>query len=171
MLSNWWIQAVFWDKVFLIYGVVCVLFILGCMTGYFTEDNVIKKLDFIKNAQEENRIVIGKISCFTLHYKKGMRDHYEAEYMYMVDNKSYYVTYKMALGIPEATSMEYMDADVELTSVKPFVIFYYDKKDPSKVLMKTEVFVSKGRLSKTSTLRNNIYRDVGKQWVEAIEVK
>ena len=172
MLGNYWTQGNFWDKMFLIYGIVFVLLFASYIVRRLVGDiTPIKKIDFIKKACEENRTVIGKLSSFTLHYKKGIGDHYQAEYMYMVDDKSYFVTYKMATEIPDVKTKDELNADSVLMAIRPFLILYYDEKNPEKVLCKTEVFTSVDAFSQIATPRKNVYRDVKKAWIEPIHVK
>ena len=171
MLGNYWDQAGFWDKAFVVYGVLFVFVFAAFVLRRVVGETPTKKLDFIKKAYEENRTVIGKLSCLTLHYKKGVRDHYQAEYMYMVDGKSYFVTYKMAVAVPDADTKEQLNADMVLMTLRPFVILYYDAEKPENVLCKTEIFTSVDAFERIKTPRKNVYRDVKKQWTEPIHIK
>lgn len=169
MISSFWTQCSFWDKVYLVFGAFMVLSYICYLYDYYTDSSK-KKMAFIKKASEENTTAIGKLSCLTLHGSKGIPDHYEVEYMYVVDEKSYFVTYRMAYNVPLDDRKDEMNADMMLLSIKPFIILYYDKNNPQKVMCKTEVFTSLEGFSKTKTPKSNIYRDVDKQWTEPIRL-
>ena len=169
MLIDYWTQGNFADKIFIILG---VLFILGALGTFFNylDDNANKRLKFIETCLNEESTAIGKISCYTLHYKKGYPSHYEIEYCYVVNDEPYFLTYKMALEPPVANSKSEFNADVVLSSIHPFLILYYDKKNPYRVMCKEEIFTSKKYFSKTKSARVNRYRDRNKQWSEPIRI-
>ena len=67
---------------------------------------------------------MGKLTCLLLH-GSGKPQYFEAEYMYFVDNKQYFVTYKMAYEVPKDQQTDKMNADMVLLGLKDALILFY----------------------------------------------
>lgn len=157
----------FWDSVYLIFVCIVVL-IAGCYVYGYVTSNPIKYIHIINDANRAGRVAVGKLTCLTVH-GNGAPQHYQAEYMYIVDGKKYFVTYQMAFSINVDDSKDAMNADMILLNLKPAMLFFY-KKNPKNVICKAEAFVSYDCLHQIHTPKKNAYRDVEKDWVEAISL-
>lgn len=167
-IGEFWTKNTFGDKIYIGY-LIFVLFLAACYLFEFCLSTPKRKLDFITKAQKNGCIAVGKMTCLTIHGSRGP-EYYEAEYMYVVDDKRYFVTYKMAYNIPADDRKEEMNADMLLLKLKPVLILFYDKDKPKKVMSKLEVFTSSDGLDKTHTPKHNVWRDVEKEWTEPIHL-
>lgn len=168
-ISNWWGVSSWWDKICMLYAIVVILTIIAYIINQF-RSNPKKKIAFIQNAQKENCITVGKMTCLTLEGTNKYST-YHAEYMYVVDNKRYFVTYEMSSKIPMDSRKEEMNADMLLLNFKPTLMLFYDKKNPKKVLSKLEVFTSKEGMGQIKTPKKNVWRDTEKDWADYIDLR
>lgn len=154
----------------ILYVVMMIILLIGALSFLNeTIDNPRRRLEFIKKAQRDNRIAIGKLSSLTLE-GDGIPEYYAAEYAYVVNEKVYYVTYKMAYTVPKYKDKEHIDADDALLFIKNALILYFDEKDPADVFCKQEIFCTSENFKKTRTPKHNKYRNVEKMWTEAIDL-
>ena len=165
---NVFTNLTFWEKVYVIYGIIVVILAIK-MIIYNYENSPRKILSFIENAYNDGRMVVGKMTCLTLHgYTKPTS--YEAEYMYVLDNKRYFVTYEMAYSVDIDDRKDKANADMLLLNLKPAMILFYDKKNPGKVRSKFEIFTSSDGIHQIKTKKKNIWRDIEKDWTAPIDL-
>jgi len=167
-IVEFWTENNIGEKVYFGYALIVLLIVL-CYVFSYLKSNPKKKLKFIEEAQKDNRMAVAKMTCLTLHGDHGP-DHYQAEYMYVVDGKRYFITYKMAFQLPMDDRKDRMNADMVLLNLKPALILFYDKKNPAKAISKIEVFTSSLGIYKIPTPKNNIWRDTEKEWTQAIDL-
>lgn len=168
-MKELWTNASFLDKVYIVFAIFVLIATIIFLWEYFT-NGAVRKMQFIEKAQKEGCCVPCKVSCFT---KEGKFDdpHYVVEYMYKVDEKPYFVTYKMAGRPLRDSAKDEFDADMLAMEIKKYMVLFYDKKKPKKVLCKAEVFASDDAIEKIYTnQRHNAYRDVDKDWMDAIDL-
>ena len=162
----------FWATIYALFAIYA-LFVTVPHFAIAIWDNPYWKLRFIKKAQEEERTTVGKLTCLTLNRdKKG--DYYLAEYMYMVDGKREFVTYKMSATVkPDDSDLETMNADRAAISIKNSLPLFYKqvKKNKIKVLSKMEVYSSMDTVNQHYTPKSNKYRDIEKTWYEPIDLR
>lgn len=168
IVEQW--NAGFWGKVY-----VVLLVYLAISTAIFVIRHLTKstqaKMKFIMKAQNDGRYVPGVISCFTLE-GMGSFQYYNAEYMYVVNNKRYFVTYMINTRRMNDARSDKFEADSMLTDIKKYIILYYNEKNSKKVVCKQEVFLSNPTMVQVSTnQKQNRYRDVKKDWKEAIDLR
>ena len=132
------------------------------------KDNPKKKIALIDNAIKKNHVTSAIMTCLTLH-GKGKPEYYRAEYMYMVDEQSYFITYKMAFDITIDDRRNEMNADMLCLQIPRNLTLYYENS-PHKVISKYEIFASRDVLDKTYTDQNNIYRDIQSNWSQSIDL-
>lgn len=166
-ISQTWNNS-FWDKLYLIFAFIVLISAIRYIV-HRLKISPKKKIRFIEKANAEGCTAIAKLSCLTKH-GIGKTDYYSAEYMYVVDDKSYYVTYNMSAILPIDDHKDEMNADMLLTKIKQVMIVYYNKNNPAKVFSKIEVFTSTDAINKVKTPKNNVYRDVDKEWTEAFDL-
>ena len=157
-----------WDTIYNVYAIVTIL-IMFCCVKSFLKSNTKQRLNFVTNAQKNNCVTVGKLTCLTLHGYKNP-EHYEAEYMYVVDNKRYFVTYQMCAKLPTVDSKDATNADMMLLKLKPAMILFYDQKNPARVMSKLEVFTSREGIHQIKTPKENVWRDVHRDWTDAIDL-
>ena len=163
-----WSQGNFWDKAYIVFGIItCVTALIFALIHLSC--NTKKKLKFVIDAQRNGNSTVGKLTCLLLH-GSGKPQYFEAEYMYFVDNKQYFVTYKMAYEVPKDQQTDKMNADMVLLGLKDALILFYDKKNPKKVMCKQEIFVSDDGFMRIATLNKNTYRNIEKNWTEPIDL-
>jgi hypothetical protein len=167
-IGNFWTEHAIGDKLYLFYAVI-VLFIMTISVWQYVCHRPKRKLDFIAKAQKENCTAVGKMTCLTLH-GIGYPQYYKAEYMYVVDDKRYFVTYQMSTTLNVDNRTSCMNADMLLLKLKPAILFFYDKNKPKKALSKLEVFTSEDRIRQVGTLKKNIYRNTEKDWDGPIDL-
>lgn len=167
-LSDFWEKLRFWDKLYALFAIVMLVFIVTFIVKWILATPK-KKLDFIVNAHKNGCFEVGKLSCLTVC---GITrpQYYEAEYMYMVDGVQYFVTYNMLASIPIDERKEALNADMLLLTLPQFMILYYDKENPKKVYSKLEIFTSRDAIRKQKTPKTNVYRDVNRDWSEPIDM-
>ena len=162
----------FWATIYAIFAIYA-LFVTVPHFIISIWDSPYWRLKFIKKAQSEGRATVGKLTCLTLNReKKG--DYYLAEYMYMVDGKRQFVTYKMSLTVkPDDNDLETMNADIASSVIKVSLPLFYKKtkRNKIKVLSKMEIFSSTDTVNQWYTPKSNKYRDVEKDWYEAIDLR
>lgn len=167
-ITEWFSQQSFWSILYLVYAFF-MLWMFFNMCKDHIKDRPYKKIQFIEKANKEGNMVVGKLSCLTLNGTYNKKE-YHAEYMYVVDDKPYFVTYCMAYNVPIDNQKEEMNADMLLLTLKPALILFYDPQKPNKVLSKFEVFTSKDGIHQIDTPKRNVWRDTEKQWTEAINL-
>ena len=163
-----WTATTFGEKLYIIFAAFMILTIIMFIVQWIKETPK-KKLDFIVDAQKNDRVAIGKLSCLTIH-GVGAPDYYEGEYMYVVDNVTHFVTYQMTAALPIDEHKDALNADMLLLNLKQFMLLYYDKNDPSKVYSKMEIFTSHDAIHKIKTPKRNVHRDVNKDWTEPLDL-
>lgn len=168
MLIEFWNNGTLWDKVVLIYSAI-VAFLMVYYICKYLSSNAKKKLNFIVKAQEEDCTIPCKLTCLTKE-GSGTDIFYKAEYLYFVDGKRYFVTYRMEPIIKVDTSKDEFNADMMVENIKTNMLLFYNKKNPKKVMCKAEVFVSDTAMVQVRTPKNNAYRDVNKVWDKAIDM-
>ena len=159
----------FWSKIYVLF----FIFVVICLLAYIPPSiskNPLRSLKHIEQAYNNKCIAIGKLVCASLH-GVGHAQYELVEYLYYVDKKPYYVTYRFNL------EEDYKDIDMtkinpdELTQpIKTTVALFYNKRNPKKVISKIEVFCSNSALHQVKTLKTNIYRDTEKHWTEEINL-
>lgn len=167
-IGTFWEACSFWDKLYIVYALVVLLAIGGFIMSY-VDDNPKKKLDFITEAYKDGRMAVAKMTCLTVH-GNGKPQHYQAEYMYVVDGKRHFVTYKMGYSLPVDSRKEEMNADMLLMKLKTALILFYDKDNPNKAMSKLEVFASEDGIKQIDTPKKNMWRNTEKDWVEPIDL-
>lgn len=168
IIGKSWSQGGFWGKAYIIFSVI-VIVMLAIYVWEFFRNSTKKRLDFIAKAQKAGNFAACKLTCLT---KEGECNapHYKAEYMYVVEGKRYFVTYQMEVNQIMDTAKDDFDADMMVTQIKKFMILFYDPKKPQKVICKAEPFISKNAMYQVPTPKHNVYRDVDKDWTEAINL-
>ena len=167
VVEQW--NAGFWGKAY-----VVVLFYLIASTCFLIWTHCtygsIKRMKFLMDAQKKGCFVPGVISCFTQEgsYAQSV---YKAEYMYVVNDKRYFVTYKFDFNRGIDPSKERFEADAMIQDIKKYVILFYDEKNPKKVVCKPEVFVTSIAMNQIPTSKKNVYRDIKKDWNQAIDLR
>lgn len=168
MFEKIWTATTFGDKLYIVFAAFMILTIVVFVYKWIKETPK-KKLDFIVDAQKNDRVAIGKLSCLTL-YGVGEPAYYEGEYMYVVDGVTYFVTYKMTAVLPIDEHKDALNADMLLLNLKQFMLLYYDKDNPGKVYSKMEIFTSHDAICKIKTPKRNVHRDVNKDWTEPLDL-
>lgn len=168
LFKEYWMQCSFWDKIYVIYAAITLLTIIGFVVAHIG-NHPKKKLNFITEAYKDGRMVVGKLTCLTVH-GVNKPQYYQAEYMYVIDGKRYFVTYKMWYSIPIDSRMSAMNADMLLLKLKPALILFYDKKRHDKVMSKLEVFTSEEGIHQVYTSKKNIWRNTEIDWTEPIDL-
>lgn len=136
--------------------------IIGCLKG-----RPIQKIKFIEKAVAENSYTLGKVSCYL---KKGIKNKYLViEYAYEVNGKMYYLTYQNKCFDKDVENP--MDSELLANSVNMECKVYYDKNNPSKAIVKREVFVSDRHFKKIRTARTNKLRNISKDWTEPLKTR
>ena len=90
--------------------------------------------------------------------------------MYFVDDKRYFVTYQLCANLPIIDSKDSTNADMMLLKLKPALILFYDSKNPSKVMSKLEVFTSHESIHQIKTPKENVWRDIHRDWTDVIDL-
>lgn len=157
----------FWDVVYIV-----LAFVVTCQLVCYLIDWIKhipkRKLDFIVQANKEGNVTFAKLTSW-LRCGTVDDDYYLMEYMYVVDDKTYFVTYKEATKIILNDDREHMNADKLMLNYKPALLMFYDKKKPEKAYCKYEAFVSGNAMQKVKTKKNS-YRDIKKIWIEPIDL-
>lgn len=168
MIKKFWASNSLENNIYMIAGMILCSVIIYIVFKKLT-DSPTKKLDFIKDANDNNRLTIGKMSCLTINGEKEPST-YHAEYMYMVDNKTYFVTYEINYAPPIDTRRDGIDPDMMLRQLPITMILFYDKKNPKKVYSKLEVFTSSIGIHKVPTPKKNMWRNVDSDWQNPIDL-
>lgn len=168
-MKDLWINGGFWDKVYIIMIVYLIVTTCFYIWYYFAQGSQ-RRMKFLMDAQKDGRFVPGVISCFTIE-GNFLKPHYKAEYMYVVNDKRYFVTYQFDLHRDLDPSKDKFEADSMLSDIKKYIILFYDEKKPQKVICKPEIFVTSFAMNQIPTDKNNRYRDVKKDWHEAIDLR
>ena len=167
-MINWLASGGLWAKIYI--GYACLVgFLVVTFLWQHVVSNPKKKLNFITNANKDGRIAVGKLTCLTLH-GNGKPEHYQAEYMYVVEGKRYFVTYQMAYSVPMDNRKDMMNADMLLLKLKGAMILFYAKNKPSKVMSKLEVFASEDGIHQIRTPKSNAWRDTTREWVSPVDL-
>lgn len=167
-IKEFWIANNIGDKIYFLYalivGATALIFIIQNIC-----DNPKRKIKFIDNAYKKGNMVVAKMTCLTLHGINSP-EYYQAEYMYVVNDKRYFVTYKMQYSLPIDSRLEEMNADMLLLKLKTAMILFYDERKPSKVMSKLEVFTSEDGICKIATPKKNIWRNTEIEWSKCIDL-
>jgi hypothetical protein len=167
-LTNWWANSSFWDKIQVGY-LLLMVFVVTMFVWERATKNPKKCLRFITKASKDDCVAIGKLTCLTIHgYQKP--EYYQAEYMYVVNDKRYFVTYQMAYIVPIDSRLDEMNADMVLLYLKGAMPLFYDKNKPSKVISKIEVFTSDDGIKQVYTPKKNAWRDINRDWTSPINL-
>lgn len=161
---NWGLMG----KVFVIMTIAVIVYAIYAIRKN-KDTNPLKKLKFIRKCVADKTVCDAKMTCFTRH-KRGNEVYFEAEYMYMVDDEVYFVTYELQLATVNDSNKDETDANWLMKEMPNLMTLYYDKNDPHKTLCRREVFVSEEALHKIDTPTTNMYRDVTKTWTSAIDL-
>ena len=152
--------------------------ICGLIVIYYTIDIVgmviknrpLTKIKFIEKAVDDKASTLGKISSYLMHRKNGVA---EVEYAYKVNDKVYYITYKMS-----AIDSSYInDSDKEesaetlIQNVPTETLIYYDVNNPAKAMTKREIFISPRHYVRIKNRKKNKYRNISKNWEEPIYIR
>lgn len=167
-IGNFLMESAIGNTIYKGYAII-VVFTIAMFIWQYLDKNPKKSLDFITKAYDEGCMAVGALSCLTMH-GKGRPEYYLAEYMYLVDGKRYFVTYKMNHTLCIDDRMEEMNADMLLFKIKPVLLFFYDKKKPSKVMSKLEVFTSEEGMNQAYTPKRNSWRNVHGEWTAPIDL-
>ena len=168
IIGKSWNEGGFWGKAYVVFSIIVIIMLAIYLWEFFRNSSK-KRLDFIAKAQKAGNFVACKLTCLT---KEGRYDdaHYKAEYMYVVDDKRYFVTYQMEAKQVIDNAKDDFDADMMVTQIKKYMILFYDPANPKKVMCKAEAFVSKNAMYQINTPKHNAYRNVDKDWTEAIDL-
>lgn len=163
-----WANGGFWDKAYVVFSIIVILMMIVFLKEYIL-NSATKRLDFIANAQKNGTYIPCKLTCLT---KEGKWNdpYYKAEYMYIINDQRYFITYRMNAKLIMDTAKDEFDADMLVTQINKHMILFYDEKKPKKAMCKAEAFVSKNAMFQTYTPKHNIYRDVEKDWDSAIDL-
>ena len=168
VITEQWASG-FWGKLYVLFALISI----GTMLLYFIPsifNNPLTRLKFIKKAQEDGRVAVGKLSCWSLH-GNGKPEYDQTEYTYYVDGKRYFVTYKRGISENEqGEDMQTINPDKIALTIPFALILYYDKKHPEKVLSKLEVFASDDAYKQVHTPKQNVYRDLEKVWSDPVRL-
>lgn len=167
-IGEFWTKYAMWDKLYWIYAILLLICAIVFIWKNF-KHNPVKDINFIVEANKNNCITLGKLSCFTLH-GYGHPSEYHLEYMYYVNDKRYFVTYEMNYMMPIDSRTDAMNADMLLMRIPPVLILFHDKKNPKKVISKYEVFTSRLGLRQIKTSKKNVWRDINRDWIEPINL-
>ena len=167
-IGEFWAQNNIGGKLYLIYAGITMFAVLMFLIQYIVS-NPKKKLKFIENASKNGCMAVGKMTCLTTH-GVGEPKYFHAEYMYVVNEKRYFVTYKMAVHVPMDDRMDCMNADMLLLKLRPVMILFYDKNRPKKVLSKLEVFTSEEGICQIATPKKNVWRNTECDWTKPIDL-
>ena len=156
------------EKIYFVFSIIMIIVIIRTVWRYFT-DGAQKRLEFIMKAQDDGRFVTGKLCCLT---KEGTKESYNycAEYIYVVEGKRYFVTYQISPEFAMKLNKEGYDTDSMVFEVQPFITLFYDEKDPKKVYSKASIFASKQVLLKVKNKKENMYRDIDKNWAYPVDL-
>lgn len=152
-----------------IFSAIVIILMIRSIIKY-KNNNVQDKLEEIIRAQRDGRSAVAKLTCLTKE-GKASEPYYYAEYMYVANDKRYFVTYRINPRIAVNDSKEDYSGDELATDVKRYLTLFYGKYNPSYVISKAEVFASKEAIEQVPTnQKHNIYRDVTHDWTEAIDL-
>lgn len=168
MIVEIWNSMSWGDKLYLLYGLIVAAIVCKLCINK-VRNSTKRQLDFISNAYKKGHMVVGKLTCLTIH-GIGKPEYYQAEYMYNINDKNYFVTYTMKYSMTIDDRKDKMNADMLLLGIKPALILFYDEKNPKKVKCKLEVFTSREGIRQVKTPRKNVWRDIEKTWTESINL-
>lgn len=121
-----------------------------------------RKLKFIEAAHKNGSVTFGKISSYIVY---GNPTVHEVEYIYEVDGKVYFVTYKIQQSTEKyKESDELQPGDAIALFIPVTIPIYYDQNHPKKAMIKGEIFSSRNYLKQIKTSKNNKFRDIYKDW-------
>lgn len=167
-LIRLWVTGNIFDKIYVVFCIIMAIVMILSIRTFFTK-GAKKKLDFVLKAQEAGCCVSGKMTCLT---REGTQksNYYSAEYMYVVNDKRYFVTYKINPKDGNEEAEKESNGDLLALDIQKYPMFFYDAKNPAKVLCKADVFTSMEAFDQIDTAKDNIYRDVEKDWNEPINL-
>lgn len=115
----------------------------------------------------KSKEVFGKLSCWVVKTRSYGTTH-EAEYVYYVDGKQYFVTYSLypELQTPEAAAAFNAGGGLRVLTTMPL----YYTSNPAKVMCRYEIFCEDGQMQKISNWKKNPYRDVDGLWQEPVRL-
>lgn len=163
------VNGSFWDKTYVVVVFYLIISTAFFVWFYFTQGSQ-RRMKFLMEAQKDGRYVPATISCFTIE-GTYLKHYYVAEYMYVVNDKRYFATYKIDLNRNIDPSKDKFEADAMIQDIKKYIILFYDKKNPKKVVCKPEIFVSSLAMNKIPNEKKNRYRDVKKNWCEPVDLR
>ena len=155
----------FWNIVYYVVGGVGAILVLTTLLNVIN-NNPHKKIDFYEKAEKENCIALGKLSCYLLVGTREFPRH-RLEYCYLVNDKPYYKTISIDVH-PQFGKEDLEDfSPSQLIEDRDYsqMMIYYDKANPSRSLIKEEIFTSKDALKKERTPKHNRYRDIQREWI------
>ena len=160
--------AIFWDEICILYGIIIMIaMVLSLRT--FLVDGTRKKMKFISDAQKDGRYVPAKLTCLTREGKYD-KSYYMAEYMYVVNGKRYFTTYKITSSNVTDISKDKINGDILALNIEKYPTFFYDESNPAKVYCKADIFTSCETFRQINSSKQNLYRDVNKDWIQAIDL-
>ena len=163
-----WNSMTWPDKIYLLFGIVVIAIMCKLIMHKITNGTK-KQIDFIADAYKKGNMAVGKLTCLTIH-GIGKPETYQAEYMYNVNDKNYFVTYSMKYSMNIDDRKDQMNADMLLLGIKPALILFYDENNPKKVKCKMEAFASKEGFRQIKTPKKNMWRDIERTWTESINL-
>lgn len=169
-LLSFWSEASLWGKLGYIILAIALYFVVKSAIQ-MKKSNALQIMQFIKKNQDEGNVAVGRMSCWSKHGYDGKVEHYETEYMYIVDGKSYYITYAIScsdtVSLTDQEKVDTVDLALEMPSA---AIIYYDPKNPKKAHIKKEVFCDADEFYRIKTKKNNRYRSVGREWILPVDL-
>lgn len=167
LIEQW--SAGFWGIVYVLFVSYVILFVFLPHVGMAPFHNPMQRLKFIEKAQKENRVVIGKLCCWTTHGHN--RTEYDMlEYVYYVDGKKHIVTYKVKRDMLRSKDKETLNPDEIADTVLNALTLFYDKKHHERVISKMDIFANSDVIQQVHTAKENRYRDMERVWYSPIEL-
>ena len=150
-----------WSWIYHGSGFLLVYFTLACVVKSLLRTPM-RKVKFIEKAVEKGNTTIGKVSSYIMY---GTPAVHEVEYAYSVNDRIYFTTYVMHEADEQAKeSDEYQPGDCIAPCIPSTITVYYDSVDPTKTVVKAEVFASRGGIRWQKTKKKNKHRDIYKDW-------
>ena len=157
------------NTIYYIFAITMTIVMVKSLKTYF-DDGAKERFDFLVRAHENGHRAHGKLTCLTREGKKS-ESHYCAEYMYVVDGKRYFVTYEINPNIMTKNgSKNEVTGDILALDIMKYPTLYYSARFPEIVYCKADIFTSYEAMHQIKTVKNNIYRDVDKDWTTPIDL-
>lgn len=143
-----------------------------------------RKLHTIEKRQAAGCCTLAKVSCHIIKGSSEYPQHYR-EYVYKVDDRLYYVTYRVETKLlDDKKKKKWFSSgplrrffkqdkinEVQLLDHSNTLAVFYDPKHPGKVLCKQEAFISPDAMKKVRTKRDNPHRIIGGDWYHAVDLR